>query len=186
MDVDFGGPVWVVRPNLQVVPADAEMADVVEEDQAEQADVAEVTGAVEEDRAEHADVAEVMAGVVQEDQAEQVDGAEVMAAVVHEDQAEQVDGAEVAGAVEKDKAEQVDVASVEGSTDIFICTICISPLAGDAVLALECGHVFHESCLDEYAKHKGEAKRYCCAFKCDPDRLRATYVIDMSAESDSD
>ena len=46
------------------------------------------------------------------------------------------------------------------------CVICKSPLKGAEVQALECMHVFHRECVDEYMRVGGQSFRYACPYKC--------------------
>ena len=47
------------------------------------------------------------------------------------------------------------------------CIICKSPMkGGEEVQALECMHVFHRECVDEYMRVGGQSFRYACPYKC--------------------
>ena len=53
------------------------------------------------------------------------------------------------------------------------CVICKSPLKGGEVQALECMHVFHRECVEEYMRVGGQSFRYACPYKCFHNELAA-------------
>ena len=53
------------------------------------------------------------------------------------------------------------------------CVICKSPLKQGEVQALECMHVFHRECVEEYMSVGGQSFRYACPYKCFHSELAA-------------
>ena len=52
--------------------------------------------------------------------------------------------------------------------------------------ALECMHVFHTPCIDEYRNSSGLSLRYCCPYKCFRDEREAADAVDDAADAADD
>ena len=76
--------------------------------------------------------------------------------------------------------------STDQPKDNPICVICQSALStvdNPAMrYALPCGHVFHSSCLQQYADCRGQSVEKCCPFKCQVSQLTLT-VDDEDGEA---
>ena len=61
------------------------------------------------------------------------------------------------------------------------CLICRDELGTQEVQALECMHVYHKSCVNEFMRVTGKSFRQACPFRCDGAR-----ITNISIASDSD
>ena len=83
--------------------------------------------------------------------------------------------------VEATDAPPAPSATVEATEDApgpGTCVICQHPLLmpGEEQQALECMHVFHKKCIEEYIDTMGKPARLCCPFKCFKD-LHITNIL---------
>ena len=66
------------------------------------------------------------------------------------------------------------------------CIICKSPLKEGEVQALECMHVFHRECVEEYMRVGGQSFRYACPYKCFHNELAAQPEAETVAVADDE
>ena len=62
------------------------------------------------------------------------------------------------------------------------CIICKDLLMNsEERTALECMHVFHTNCIDEFRNSSGLPLRYCCPYKCFRAELEAVSIVEDGA-----
>ena len=67
-------------------------------------------------------------------------------------------------------------AAPEPPLDDRECVICKSTLSNGAVQAMECMHVFHRECVQDYMRVGGQPFRYACPYKCFHNELHAAVL----------
>ena len=66
------------------------------------------------------------------------------------------------------------------------CTICKELLMNSTErTALECMHVFHKTCIDEYRNSSGLSLRYCCPYKCFRAEHEAVHIVGDDGAADA-
>jgi hypothetical protein len=71
--------------------------------------------------------------------------------------------------------------------DVKMCCICKEPLIDDQGkerMAMECMHVFHKNCIQEYMQISGLSFWYACPFKCFHEEIRVAQELQDAEDAD--